>query len=60
MEELIPPIWCNLFWCLTLSTVMLYCAEGQALLIENTPWDTIELTVVDPFSNRITFYEEIG
>ncbi|MDZ5472405.1 glyoxalase superfamily protein [Bacillus sp. 31A1R] len=28
--------------------------------IEKTPWDTIELTVVDPFSNRITFYEEIG
>ncbi|WP_077618249.1 glyoxalase superfamily protein [Bacillus sinesaloumensis] len=27
--------------------------------IEKTPWDTIELTVVDPFSNRITFYEEI-
>jgi len=27
--------------------------------IEKTPWDTIELTVIDPFSNRITFYEEI-
>lgn len=26
--------------------------------IEKTPWDTIELTVIDPFSNRITFYEE--
>lgn len=28
--------------------------------IEKTPWDTIELTIIDPFSNRITFYEEIG
>ena len=27
--------------------------------IEKTPWDTMELTVTDPFSNRITFYEEI-
>jgi catechol 2,3-dioxygenase-like lactoylglutathione lyase family enzyme len=27
--------------------------------IEKTPWNTIELTVIDPFSNRITFYEEI-
>lgn len=26
--------------------------------IEKTPWNTIELTVIDPFSNRITFYEE--
>ncbi|MBJ8050986.1 VOC family protein [Bacillus cereus] len=26
--------------------------------IEKTPWDTIELTVIDPFSNRITLYEE--
>lgn len=26
--------------------------------IERTPWDTIELTVIDPFLNRITFYEE--
>lgn len=28
-------------------------------VIEKTPWDTIELTVIDPFFNRITFYEEI-
>ncbi len=27
--------------------------------IEKTPWGTIELTVIDPFSNRITLYEEI-
>ncbi|GGE83709.1 glyoxalase superfamily protein [Priestia taiwanensis] len=27
--------------------------------IVKAPWGTIELTVVDPFSNRITFYEEI-
>ncbi|KFN04412.1 glyoxalase/bleomycin resistance/extradiol dioxygenase family protein [Bacillus clarus] len=27
--------------------------------IETTPWDTMELTVIDPFSNRITFYEEV-
>jgi hypothetical protein len=27
--------------------------------IEKTTWDTIELTVIDPFSNKITFYEEI-
>lgn len=27
--------------------------------IEKTSWDTIELTVIDPFSNRITFYEEV-
>ncbi|WP_246942945.1 glyoxalase superfamily protein [Bacillus pinisoli] len=27
--------------------------------IEKTPWNTLELTVIDPFSNRITFYEEI-
>ncbi|MCU5718205.1 VOC family protein, partial [Bacillus cereus] len=26
--------------------------------IERTPWDTMELTVIDPFSNRIIFYEE--
>lgn len=26
--------------------------------IEETPWGTIELTVIDPFSNRIVFYEE--
>ncbi|HDR4528243.1 TPA: VOC family protein, partial [Bacillus thuringiensis] len=23
-----------------------------------TPWGTIELTVIDPFLNRIIFYEE--
>jgi hypothetical protein len=27
--------------------------------IEKTPWNTIELTVIDPFSNRIIFYEDI-
>lgn len=27
--------------------------------IETMPWSTIELTVIDPFSNRITFYEEV-
>ncbi|QNF29921.1 VOC family protein [Metabacillus sp. KUDC1714] len=27
--------------------------------VEKTPWGTIELTVIDPFSNKITFYEEI-
>lgn len=26
--------------------------------IEKTPWGTIELTVIDPFSNRIIFYEQ--
>ncbi|MFC0190014.1 glyoxalase superfamily protein [Fictibacillus aquaticus] len=26
--------------------------------IENTPWNTMELTVADPFSNRIVFYED--
>jgi catechol 2,3-dioxygenase-like lactoylglutathione lyase family enzyme len=26
--------------------------------IEKTPWNTFELTVIDPFSNRIVFYEE--
>lgn len=26
--------------------------------IEKTPWDTIEVTVIDPFSNKIIFYEE--
>lgn len=28
--------------------------------VEKTPWGTIELTVIDPFSNRITFYEEMN
>ncbi|MFS0638377.1 glyoxalase superfamily protein [Mesobacillus foraminis] len=27
--------------------------------VEKTPWNTNELTVIDPFSNKITFYEEI-
>lgn len=27
--------------------------------IEKMPWNTIELSVIDPFSNKITFYEEI-
>ncbi|QOR64883.1 VOC family protein [Cytobacillus suaedae] len=27
--------------------------------INKTPWNTIEITVIDPFSNRIIFYEEI-
>ncbi|UOQ86899.1 glyoxalase superfamily protein [Gracilibacillus salinarum] len=27
--------------------------------IEKTPWGTSELTVIDPFSNRIIFYEEL-
>lgn len=27
--------------------------------IENSPWDTIEMTVIDPFSNKITFYEDL-
>nr|WP_255723416.1 glyoxalase superfamily protein [Sporosarcina sp. ACRSL] len=26
--------------------------------IEKTPWNTIELRVTDPFSNRIIFYED--
>jgi catechol 2,3-dioxygenase-like lactoylglutathione lyase family enzyme len=26
--------------------------------IEKTSWNTIELTVIDPFSNRIVFYED--
>lgn len=25
--------------------------------LESTPWETIELTVTDPFSNRIVFFE---
>ncbi|WP_453996227.1 glyoxalase superfamily protein [Bacillus nitroreducens] len=27
--------------------------------IEKTPWNTMEVTVTDPFSNRIIFYEEV-
>ena len=27
--------------------------------IEKTSWGTIEITVIDPFSNRIIFYEDI-
>ena len=27
--------------------------------VEKTPWNTIELTVIDPFSNKITFYEDM-
>ncbi|GAB6425506.1 glyoxalase superfamily protein [Bacillus luti] len=27
--------------------------------VEKTPWGTIELTVIDPFSNRIIFYEAL-
>lgn len=27
--------------------------------IEKKPWGTIEMTVLDPFSNRIIFYEEV-
>ncbi|KKI90649.1 bleomycin resistance protein [Bacillus sp. SA1-12] len=27
--------------------------------LEKSPWNTVELTVNDPFFNRITFYEEI-
>ncbi|GAA0339867.1 glyoxalase superfamily protein [Bacillus carboniphilus] len=27
--------------------------------LEKTPWNTIEVTVRDPFYNRITFYEEL-
>jgi len=25
--------------------------------LEQTPWDTLELRVTDPFGNRLTFYE---
>lgn len=28
--------------------------------LEKTPWGTKELTVIDPFSNRITFFEELA
>lgn len=27
--------------------------------IKKSPWGTKEMTIIDPFSNRITFYEEI-
>jgi catechol 2,3-dioxygenase-like lactoylglutathione lyase family enzyme len=26
--------------------------------LEKSPWNTVELTVIDPFFNRITFYED--
>ncbi|MBY0030797.1 MULTISPECIES: glyoxalase superfamily protein [Priestia] len=28
--------------------------------LEKTPWNTVELTVIDPFFNKIIFYEEIA
>ena len=28
--------------------------------IEKTPWDTLEVTVIDPFGNRIMFYERLA
>lgn len=27
--------------------------------LENTPWNTTEFTIIDPFSNKITFFEDI-
>jgi catechol 2,3-dioxygenase-like lactoylglutathione lyase family enzyme len=27
--------------------------------IEFSPWNTIEMTVIDPFGNKITFYEDV-
>lgn len=27
--------------------------------VEETDWDTIEMTVTDPFGNRLTFYENV-
>ncbi|MCM3709601.1 glyoxalase superfamily protein [Sporosarcina luteola] len=33
-----------------------YCFANPG--IENTPWGTLELRLIDPFSNRIIFYEE--
>lgn len=27
--------------------------------LEQSPWNTVEMTVTDPFFNRITFYEEL-
>lgn len=27
--------------------------------IEKTPWNTKEITVIDPFSNKITFFESL-
>jgi uncharacterized glyoxalase superfamily protein PhnB len=27
---------------------------------EQTPWNTLELTITDPFSNRIIFFEELS
>ncbi|RWA71666.1 glyoxalase superfamily protein [Mesorhizobium sp.] len=28
--------------------------------LETTPWETREVTVIDPFGNRLTFYEKIA
>lgn len=28
--------------------------------LEKTPWNTMEVTVIDPFSNKIIFYEDIN
>jgi hypothetical protein len=27
--------------------------------LEETPWKTKEVTVADPFGNRLTFYEDV-
>jgi catechol 2,3-dioxygenase-like lactoylglutathione lyase family enzyme len=27
--------------------------------VEETPWNTREIIVIDPFSNRLTFYEDL-
>lgn len=27
--------------------------------VEEQPWDTLEMTVTDPFGNRLTFYEVV-
>ena len=35
-----------------------YAFSNPAL--EKSPWNTVELTVIDPFFNRITFYEEVN
>ncbi|MBU7592554.1 glyoxalase superfamily protein [Metabacillus halosaccharovorans] len=35
-----------------------YAFSNPAL--EKSPWNTVELTVIDPFFNRITFYEEMN
>nr|WP_266364502.1 hypothetical protein [Tellurirhabdus rosea] len=26
--------------------------------LEETPWNTVEMTVVDPFNNRLTYWRE--